>query len=739
LHFSLDLTVFIAMYVAVNFLIGGLCLMVPAAAFDSVVRVMLILLPGIVSTGVMMQVLRDASATTRLEEDVRAIIPRCRRKLSKKSFLRRLYLPDSVQVLMTDFFLVSTALQMGSEFTEESAIYAITPGSVRGMLQWYKGERLHVTIGVLVGYGLIVVSFFAVRVVHLPKLAMSGLFVLWEVVYDYALIDAMQLIVQGLRCTQPQSGTGEWLLDLDRNVVCDFQYRHRERVFVTITCFCALVFLPALLVLALTLNRVSDPLPRFLPVARVVHVSLAYSIVATDVVFANPHLKIAIGACLCICLLTMNVWIQPAVGAALVPNSTRTFTYTTSLLAFVVSELRVIWPEHEQKWLFCFAGSIVVIGIPAFILNRRRAKHFDRQRSVDDVVSICSRQAIFAEEITEYLTLVCVLSCSEPAMVRCKAAVDAAAQHHETKGPRVDNQDVEGAWVLAETEVQLRHCALLTQGRSGGKLLRKGRIIESVVRLLQSGNQQADVTEICLTIVEGALTCKGMEDAMAAYLRGILPLTKILKMMIYPEHEALCAASVKRQLCSILGKLKGPRDLIVSVRNWMLPEDTVGGVVVFDLAHSVYFVPDDDDALLGTDLAFLDFALCVLPAAQAEAEAAALSTFASELRLVSSAVVVQALVETHADSDQSSTIDRSSAKPTTTDPVAMGGADMIFFSIRSHEDVLESVVHRLDKLSSLAESLAEAKPGLSVKTGKDRRKSSALVDLHRDVGSGNAP
>jgi hypothetical protein len=245
---------------------------------------------------------------------------------------------------------------------------------------------------------------------------------------------------------------------------------------------------------------------------------------------------------------------------------------------------------------------------------------------------------------------------------------------------------------------------------------------------LQARSPQAEVAQLCIDILEGALSCKGTEEAMAAYIRGILPVTKVLKMIAYSEHEGHAA---KKKLGSILEKLKGPRDLVVSVRNWMVPEDHVGGVVVFDLTHTLYFIPDDG-VMLGADRAFLDFALCVLPSAQAEAQAAALDDFSAELRLTSHAVVIQARTrEAEASTEPPTT---SPAPGDTGETAPQGGrSDMIVFSVQAHEDVLESVAHRLDKLNSLA----EAKARLSVTSSADRRKSSLLAGLHRDVGSGN--
>jgi hypothetical protein len=519
---------------AISYVCAGatLGLAIPSPlVFDAVFVSLTMVPPALFTLFLMLRLMRKRTLTERHDEDIRAVIAVVKRSLDKGWNT-----PDPIKVLLTGTFVISLMLQMGHRADKSTGLFfgATMPVSIQRAVDLAKQSAFWVHFTVIFSYAVLCgcLALLKSQLVRLPKQFLEILLIAWRLMYTFFLISAMRLLLNGFVCEPIMFADGHQnvsslssthVLTMDPGVACDYGYQHREHML--FGCWSLFVFVvgPAIYVSTYTLNSISEPFPRYLPLPTLLRLSVYYLLVLLDsgLLTTAPEIQIGVAGVLIGFLLAWHVYEQPCTGPGIVPNSTWSSILSVAVYAIIISGIRHALPEQEATLFYAFVGASSPIGALAYFLNRTRASLFEKRSLVDAALKVCRRATINEDEAdtsdaaVSAQVLEIVFSCSEAHWEGCKQDIDRATDPDPTSEAR------------EVCRTRLHQLELLATTALGCKLMRQHGIIPHLLVLLTS---ETDRVIGVLSILLGAQATNAL---MRAEIRKKGGLLRILDAWVY--------------------------------------------------------------------------------------------------------------------------------------------------------------------------------------------------------------
>jgi hypothetical protein len=342
---------------------------------------------------------------------------------------------------------------------------------------------------------------------------------------------------------------------MDPTVFCDFGFDHRTLSCLGLGWFFCLVLLPALTVVTLTLNKMTDSLPKVMKIPLLIRLSGLYALVLVENFILDVQIRLAVAAAICIGLFAYQIWAQPAVGLGITANCLQTALYATSLLGVLISGLRYALPGNDQPLGIAFVVSAPLLGAMVFRVNRRRARLFDCGELVEQALAICRggpEMNLSADLLAVVFNCsdVHVMKClnditavkrlSHLTSLRCVDAIDAVvsdivASQRSGEVPEVICQigsleDLETGATLSSVHQtflwQLERLGFLSMTRAGALALRRHGFFPKVVDVMMLE------TRSCLDFISAVLSHSETQETMVRELRKLNGMDKLIDVWL---------------------------------------------------------------------------------------------------------------------------------------------------------------------------------------------------------------
>jgi hypothetical protein len=228
---------------------------------------------------------------------------------------------------------------------------------------------------------------------------------------------------------------------MDKSVHCDANsYVRRERVIMALCAIYLVCINPAIINTSLALNKMANPLPRFLPVFLLTRTTAYVALITIDVVTADHNTrKTVLSSLVMLGLLGSAIILQPVAGRGKRINSFVVSLYSAALWCFViVSPLRETMPLDSFVPFVVFVLAFVLVMPVAYWANMKRAVKFDCSHIVAATLQMCRsvddepKDDVRSANESAVMLVVAFAASARP-VERCRQALD--VKHvYESKG-----------------------------------------------------------------------------------------------------------------------------------------------------------------------------------------------------------------------------------------------------------------------------------------------------------------
>jgi hypothetical protein len=275
--------------------------------------------------------------------------------------------------------------------------------------------------------------------------------------------------------------------------------------------------------------------------------------------------------------------------------------YSVAVWGFIISLLRLLFPENEVVLFGVFLAVAFVVGTSAYLLNTRRAKRFDCTELLAAALVACTKDR--ADEHVSAEVLAVVFAVASEYVAKCKAELESAlALHAYAPGsatvdgaPTPADNDAEKAAGRKRCQDRLKELNFLAMTEAGCKSLLETRLLQAVLHLLPYEENR------CLEIVCAFLGHENTRTQMRTEFRNLNGAQRLLDLWCYRSrpkatsapYAAAAAASdtvAATDLFRLLRSVKDDNEHYVLVRG-ELKELQVRELRVLSHEHDFFILP----------------------------------------------------------------------------------------------------------------------------------------------------